>query len=248
MPTDYSTINPLLGDILAKVESDTTKWQEINGKLAAASGDHDKAVEAFKETSQDPKVVKLRDGIEKLLSQLDEYANANVVVETLSEEQVKALNEQSSALLTEIKQGRSTVVDVATMVKADELDQVKTFLDAIPSPSGNRGRKPGSTGSTAPRVSVNILVSGGNLDAEVPYDSFSKLALVLGVETEDLVKKFAEVAGVEYASVKEANKVQEFDFVKKSVNGNLTYHIKTTEKARASNKATESTTEAKPSE
>jgi hypothetical protein len=224
--------------LLEALENYIKDYKEIDLQLTSADGDKDSAVQAFIESSDDPTVVKLRDQLVKLETKLQEYAEANAVVITLSDDERAKLVESRETLKTTIRKGRSVVEDVAKTMNMD-FDNVVLALNELGDPTkSGRGRKPGSGGgSSLPRISATLTIKEVSEDGDQAlvgkvYDSFSQLAMKFNCDVKDLQLAFAEAAGVSHAEIKSVDHSVDFAF-QPNENGAV-YVFSTTPKERKS--------------
>lgn len=227
----YTGSNSTVTQLFDILEADSGSFNEMRAKLAAADGDVDKAREAWLDSTDNAQVAKLRAAIEKANQQLAELAEKNVSVETLSEDDRKALEESIKAMRTRVRDGRTLILDLAKQLNND-VEGVSKALEEYPDVT--RGARVGSagakTGSSLPRVSVDINVTGGTFTEEAPgvYKSFSFLAKDLHTDVESLQKAFAEAAGVEHSEISGVKRDVEFKF--QAAEGGSVYTISTTPK------------------
>ena len=73
-------------EFLAILASKVDEYTALAGRLAAADGDRDKAIQSWIETSELPQAVKFREQIAALTAKLNDLAEKSVKEETLSEE------------------------------------------------------------------------------------------------------------------------------------------------------------------
>lgn len=234
--TVYSGPDIASQQLLNALEKMITDYKSVDLQLTSADGDKDSAVLAFIESSDDPTVVKLRDQLVKLEAKLQEYAEANAVVITLSDDEKAKLTEQRDTLKTTIRKGRSVVEDVAKTMDTD-FENVMLALNELGDPTkGSRKSSGERTGSSLPRISATLTVTevgeGGDqaLVGHV-YDSFSQLALKFNCEVKDIQLAFAEAAGVSHSEIKSVTHPVEFAF-QPNANGAV-YVFRTTPKERA---------------
>jgi hypothetical protein len=175
-------------------------------------------------------VEKLRAAIAKANEQLAALAEKNVVTESLSDEDKAKLEESVKEMRTRVRNGRSLILDLAKQLNND-VEGVSKALDNYPDVTRGRGVSTGAkTGSTLPRVSVDIKVVGGTFTEDKPglYKSFSFLAKDLHTDVETLQKAFAEAAGVEHSEISGVKRDLDFKF--QATEEGSTYHIFTTPK------------------
>jgi hypothetical protein len=230
---------PYLGydgpDIVSKAMLDklaglTVEYSQLQTKLAAADGNKEAVVIDWMETSDNPQAEKLRASIANATAKLRELAEKNAQFEELSEDDKDKLQVQLDEMKQPIKTGFEVVKNLIETL-SDDPEGVQTALDTLDNPvKSNRGRKPGSAGSSLPRISANVVVTGGNLENEI-YDSFSKVALALNAEVKDLQLAFAEAAGVKHEDIKSVNESVTFQFTPNHPNAS-TYTLVTTPKDR----------------
>jgi hypothetical protein len=226
----YEGSDTVSAQLLKKYEETVIEYKELNGQLEAADGNRDAAIEAWEETSEDPQAVKLRTQIENAVRRLREMAEKNVQEVVLSDEERAKLETLLESKKDEIKKGKKTVKEVSDMLGADH-EGVMKALEEIGDPTGSgRGRKPGDSGSSLPRVSVIATLTGGNFPEGKTYDSFSPMAKDLNVDVKDLQVAFAEAAGVAHEEIKTVRKPVTFEF-QAHENGS-TYTISTKPKPR----------------
>lgn len=224
----YTGSNTTVVQLFDILENDSASFQTLQAKLAAADGDVDKARAAWLESTDNAQVAKLRAAIEQANAKLAELAEKNVSVETLSDDDRAKLKDQVSEMRTRVRNGRSLILDLAKQLNND-VEGVQKALDEYPDVtkgvrSGGTGAK---TGSSLPRVSVDITVNGGSLE-NAKYKSFSFLAKDLHTDVESLQKAFAEAAGVEHSEISGVKRDVEFKF-QATENGSV-YTISTTPK------------------
>lgn len=218
--------------LLEKYDELVTEYKSISGQLEAADGNRDAALKAWIETSEDAQAVKLRTQIENARKRLEELAEKNVQEVVLSEEEKNKLTTLLESKKEEIKKGKRTVKEVSEMLgNEEEFKAALGYLETIGDPtSSGRGRKPGDTGSSLPRVSVIATLTGGNFEEPQVFDSFSPMAKLLNVDVKDIQLAFAQAAGVSHEDIKTVKKPVTFDF---QPNGNgSTYSISTKPKPR----------------
>lgn len=248
--TPYNGPDTISGQLLTALIGFSTDYIGIEARLAAADGDKEKAIAAFLETSDDSQIVKLRNAISAAREKMLAIANEKVVVEVLSEDEKARLEKEKAELTTRIRSGRKTIADLSVNFGTDPTG-VAEALESIPDPTkSGKGRKAGTTGSSLPRVSATLSVTGGNLTNE-KYESFSALAAVLNVDVADIQKPFADAAGVDPADIKSAfNNTNVVTFSFKPHEAGNEYTVVATQKVRAkrgskvAGKTEESATEA----
>lgn len=196
-----------LAKMFEALESMQTQYVSLKGRLSAAEGDRDKAIKAWVASSDSDEAVQLRDVIEQAKSRLTQLAEANVVSETLSDDEKAGLSVELKALADDVKTKRLALVKIGEAFGDDE--SIKAALEVLGDPTkSGRGRKPGSgggTGSGLPRVSHSLSLVGGNFGEDDPwfFDTFSQAAMKLdGIEVVDLQKAFADAAGVAHEDIK----------------------------------------------
>jgi hypothetical protein len=233
--TGYDGVDTVSQAMLNKLNETCNKFTNIDLSLKAADGDKESALKNWMETADNPQAAKLRTTIANATAKLREMAESNVETVTLSDEDKTKLQVEQDELKTQIKAGIDVIKSLIQNLSPDP-EGVQAALDSIDNPvKSNRGRKPGSAGSSLPRVSANITVHGGNFDDPEmtnEFDSFSKVALALNVEVKDLQVAFAQAAGVKHEDIKTVNKPVEFQFNSGAPNA-TTYTLKTTPKDRA---------------
>lgn len=228
----HAIVKSLFDQIAGKV----SEYETLSTRIAAADGDKDKALEAYKATSEDKEAVKLRAVIEKAMAQLAELAEKNVVIETLSDEEKAKLHAEANLIRTNVADSVRAIEAVNKSMPLDP-EGVTAALAAFRAnnpTSSKKGRPVGSsnTGSNSPRTYVDILIVGGNIGADAPreFGTFSALAAFFRCEVLDLQKAFAEAAKVELTAVAGVDVPVSFSF-KPHENG-ATYSVMTTPKQR----------------
>lgn len=208
--TGPNTTVPQFFDI---VENHTNEFVSLQAQLAAADGDVDKARGQWLDTTDNTEVAKLRAAIESANQKLAALAEKHVEVKTLSDSEREDLKKKLASLRDEIRHGRGLIVDIASTVPGGDIEGVKAALESLPDPT--RGRKASTggakTGSTLPRVSVDLVVSGGKF-TDHPFKAFSALAVATKSEVEDLQKAFAQAAGVEHKDIATVKREVSFKF------------------------------------
>lgn len=224
----YAGSNTTVVQLFDILESDSNSYKDLQAKLAAADGDVEKARATWLESTDNAQVAKLRAAIEKANQQLAELAEKNVSVESLSEEDLTKLKENVTEMRARVRNGRSLILDLAKQLNND-VEGVEKALIEFGDVTKGRGPSVGGakTGSSLPRVSVDIVVNGGALE-NAAYKSFSFLAKDLHTDVESLQKAFAEAAGVEHSEISGVKRPVEFKF-QATENGSV-YTISTTPK------------------
>lgn len=219
--------------LLSKLNETVGKYSGIQTQIAAADGDRDTAIQSWMDSTDDAQAQKIRDRINTAMAQLRALAEKNVRTVELSEDDRAKLDVELTELKGKIQTGYK-VLDNLIQNMSEDPEGVKKSLETIDNPvKSNRGRKAGQTGSSLPRISAMVTISGGNFDdkdAVNEFDSFSKVAAVLNCEVVDLQKAFADAAGVKHEDIKTVTKGIEFTF-QPNENG-TTYTLKTEPKTR----------------
>lgn len=247
--TVYSGPDIASKQLLEALEGYVSEYKRIDQQLASADGDKESAVQAFIDNSDDQQAIKLRDQISKLTAKLREYAEANAVVVTLSDDEKAKLTEQRDLLKSNIRKGRGVVEDVAKTINAD-FDNVMAALNELGDPTrSHKGRAPGSSGSSLPRISATLTIKEVSEDGDQAlvgkvFDSFSQAALKFNCEVKDLQLAFADAAGVPHENIKTVDKSIDFAFQPNS-NGAV-YVFTSTPKERASRSKKDETPEQEP--
>jgi len=215
--------------ILMTLESHVRQFKTLKSELDAADGDRDAALQNYMENSEDKQATVLRERIEKATQQLRELAEKNVQEVELSEEDRSKILTEMDAHSEKINASWSTAKKVAELLEIDK-EGVLEALEKIGNPTkGSRGRPKGSTGSSVPRASVYIKVSGGNW-TDQQFNTFSSMAQALGCSVEDISKEYAVAAGVDYQDISKVDSDIEFQFQAKE--DGPKYTVKTSPKAR----------------
>jgi hypothetical protein len=210
-------------------------YQTLKDTLAAADGDKDALFKNWMETSDNPQAEKLRQTIANATAKLRELAEKNVPSAELTEEDRTRITVEMDEYTNKIKAGYQVANGLLENITEDP-ENVKKALDSIENPvQSNRGRKPGSTGSNLPRVSVNVTITGGNLTEPRHFESLSAATKVLNTDVETLQHAFAKAAGVAHANIKDVDVPLEFGF--KSHENGAEYTVATTPKPRGKNAA-----------
>jgi hypothetical protein len=207
----YTGSDDLSGKLLAALAGTIGEYKELNSKLMAAEGDREKALADFIANSDHKDAVRLRKAIENANAKLNELAEANVVTDELPEEEKDKLRTHLGAIKERLKKSRSAIQGVAETMSSDPEGVMAALTELGDPTSSNRGRKPGTTGSSLPRVSANLTITGGNLDNKV-VESFSKAAMLFNCEVKDLQLAFAKAAGVAHEDIKTVDKSVTFEF------------------------------------
>lgn len=232
--TGYEGPDVVSKAMLDQLNSITQDYSSVDMKIKAAEGDREAALTNWIETTDNAQALKLKTTIENATKRLREMAESNVESQELSEDDKTKLNTHLDELKGQIKAAFDVIKNLIKSLSVDP-EGVQAALDSIDNPvQSNRGRKPGSAGSSLPRVSAMVTISGGNFDNPDmvnEFDSFSKVATVLGTEVKDLQLAFAKAAGVEHQDIKTVNKPVEFQFNSGQPNA-TTYTLKTTPKER----------------
>lgn len=222
--------------LLSSYESKVNKYKEIDTLLASAEGDREKALQTWKETSEDAQAVKIREQLAKLEEAFTKLAEKNVPSGDIPEEDKAKLKAELEALKPAIRVAFKSIGELSKTIGSDP-EGVAKALEEIGDPTkSGRGRKPGVAGSGLPRVSVNVVLSGGGMDKTHNLGTFSEVAKLTLVDVADVQKAFADAAGVDPMDIKSAFEKAgtdsiEFDF--ESSDGKRTYHVVATPKERA---------------
>lgn len=230
--TVYTGPDPVSSAMIADVERVTKDYLNLQAELAAASGDRDKAVQAWAESSSDDKAVKLREFIAKATKELTELAEANVKTVSLSEDQLAAKREELKQLKTLVRDKRSAAALVANTTGIDTENALKA-LESIEDPTkGKGGAKTGTPGPKGPRVSANVKVTGFGKDNNETqtFDGLSKAAAAIGVETKVVQEAYAKAAAVPFENIAKVSKPLSFDI---TAAGGKVFKFHTTPKPRA---------------
>lgn len=208
--TSYAGVDDTLGLVLDKHAQQAKQYEDISSRLRAADGDRAAALQTYIQTSDDPQVVKLRAGIEKLQGQLKDLAEKNVVSETLSEDDKTKLKAEQEELKNAFRDGRKAILSIAETMKAMiDVEKVKAALEDIGDPTrSGRGRKVGDPGSSLPKASATLKVSNANDSWN--FDTFTQAAKLMNVSVEELQKTFASAAKVEHADIASVTTPQTF--------------------------------------
>lgn len=206
--TGPNTTVPQFFDI---VEAQQTEFVKLQSELAAADGNVDKAREEWLSTTDNAEVAKLKAAIESANQKLAALAEKNVSVTQLSDEEKAAAKAKLAELRDQIRHGRGLILDIATTVPGGDAEGVKAALESLPDPTRSRKGSVGGakTGSTLPRVSVDLKVSGGKFNDQ-PFKAFSAASVATKIEVEDLQKAFAQAAGVEHKDIATVKRPVEF--------------------------------------
>lgn len=226
----YTGSNTTVVQLFDILEQDSGTYQELQAKLAAADGNVEKARESWLESTDNAEVLKLRKAIEVATEKLQALAEKNVSVSELSDEDREKLKTSVSEMRTRVRNGRSLILDLAKQLNND-VEGVEKALEEFGDVTKGRGTGSGAkTGSSLPRVSVDIRVTGGTFTEDKPglYKSFSFLAKDLHTDVESLQKAFAEAAGVEHQEISGVKRPVDFKF-QATENGSV-FHVFTTPK------------------
>lgn len=207
------------------------QYSSISARLTAAEGDRDKALQFWMENSDHEQAVKYRTAIQRAQEKLRELAENEVVSESLSDEDKTKLAAEQTELRKRVKDGREAVKMVAAL-NSDKENVLKVLEEMGDPTRSNRGRRPGTAGSTAPRVSATVYLRTEVMpeDKWEEYETFSLAAKRLNVETSDFSQAFADAAGVSYENIKSVDKVVEFNI--KPPGSQLKWFVKTEPKER----------------
>ncbi len=178
------------------------KYTSLSLKLEAADGNAEAAYELFINSSDDAQAVKLRNAIAQATERLRKLAEEKVVVETLDDTAREKIRVEMNTLKDVIVNSRKTVIDISEMTKKD-IDGVKAAVEAVPNPLKKSSGTSTRTGSTLPRVSAILHVTGGNLENE-QYPNLASVAKLFDVEVPELQKAFCAAAGVSHENIARA--------------------------------------------
>jgi hypothetical protein len=210
----YNGEHPLFKQLFDVLSDNARNYSVIAGQIAAADGDKDKAIAAWIETSENSRAVKLRAAIQKATEELNKLAEDNVVIEHLTDEQKLKLQTEANTHRDKAKAGLDAVKSVVQAMPISDADkeQVQSAIEDVTKTIGSgRGRKAGEKGSSLPRASVTLTVTGGNLKDE-PFDTFTALAQKLSCEAKELQLAYASAAGVAHEDIKEVKEPVTFKF------------------------------------
>jgi hypothetical protein len=227
----YDGVDTVSKAMLDQLSATCSQYSLLSSQLAAADGDREAGLSAWMESADNPQAAKLRTTIENAMKKLRELAEQNVESVTLTDEDKTKLQVEMDELKSKIKAGYDVCKNLIVGFSPDP-EGVQAALDSIDNPvKSTRGRKPGSSGSSLPRVSATVTVTGGNYTEPKVFDSFSQVALALSVEVKDLQLAFAEAAGVTHENIKSVDHPVEFEFTPPHPNAS-TYTLTTTPKER----------------
>lgn len=238
----YTGSNPMAAAAFEMLEQLIGTWTDNAAKLAAAKGDRDAALLAWSKSSDNPRAVELREVITKARAEMRQLAEENVPNVTLDESDVSKLNTVQETTKTQIRAGFAQAAKILDFMPMDA-EGVKTYLAGLTDPTkGTRKASAGGTGHSGPRASAYVWVTHETNGPVAPgkgthddkhtdaFKSFSWAAKAVSVSTEDLVKAYAEAAGVEYDKVADIDTAQEFEFTAKG--GQAKWTIRTEPKPR----------------
>lgn len=227
----YDGPDEIAGLMFAKLVSNINTFKTLQSRLAMAEGNTEKAIADFISSSQDDTAIQIRNQIMTLQKQLRAYAEKSIKTESLSDDDRAKLKEELESVKVKVQKGFEAIPNMAESSDQD-VEGVMAVLKTIPNPTkSNRGRKPGTPGTTGPHASAIFYISGGGLDSVLQKDTFSAAALWLKCEVSDLQKAFAEAADKDLAKISEVNSPTEFEFT--SHDKGKTFMIRTTPKVKA---------------
>lgn len=241
----YNGSNLMASAAFAKLEEHISHWTANSAQLAASKGERKEALNAWAKGTDNERAVELRELLAKAKAELLSLAEANVPNVTLDESDVVKLGTEQDTIKTQIRAGFAMAGKVLSFDN-DDADAVKAYLEGLSDPT--KGSRSGNgEGHTGPRAAAYVWVEHevngavapgkGTFDEEKNSDafkSFSWAAKAVQTTTEDLVRAFAEAAGVEYGDVGSVDTAQEFAFTAKG--GQAVWIIRTEPKPRASAK------------
>lgn len=223
----YSGPNVVIANLSEEIEKAASQYGEISARLAAAEGDKETALKTYMSTSEDAEAVKLREAIAKLNDKLKALAESKVVTDDLSDEDKAKLTVEAATLKEQVTKGQKAVVAVLGSFNVDA-EGVNAWLEDFKSRQGKRGKTVGTTGSTLPRVNVNVTIEGGNFTEPQHFESFAPACQKLKFPVKDMQEAFAKAAGVAHEDIKSVNKPVTFTI--KPHEAGAEYTVKTTPK------------------
>lgn len=227
----FEGLDQLSQSMVQLLEKRMNEYASLDSKLKAAEGDREDAIEDFIENSDHPAAVKLRDQRDKLIERFRKLAEAELSTESLSEEDKEKIRVELGSMKVKIKAGREAAENWAISGNCEDPDKLKELIGGLKDPTrSGRGRKPGSAGSSLPRVSVLLSITGGNIGTR-DFDSMSKAAQVLDWDLKELQLAFAAAANVPHEEIKTVDKPLTFEF--KPEGSETVYSVHTTPKERA---------------
>jgi len=226
----YTGQNTMFADVFGTLLKQVEEYSVLKTAVAAATDGKEQAVEAFINSSTDPEIVKLREGIEKLRQKMLQIADKKVADTSMSEGEVENAKTNMLKIRGEVNEGINALTGMMKYVSPNGDEAAESLIEQIRElTKGTRGRAPGSknTGEVLPKVPVNVKITGGNLKDE-HYETMGAAAKALNITLKEFQLAFAQSAGVEHAEIHNVKTPQSFQ-IKPHEDG-ATYVIVTTPK------------------
>ena len=201
--------DPTFAALTASVQEDIDNFKSVEAQFVAANGDREEQIDAFIKTSRDEQVIKYREALAKLTSNLREYAEQNVSTSDVSADEKDKL---SKAYNEARKQCRDVIKVVRDSAKLFERRLGLPYEAAFDQWLENNGGDPTkgravSAGATLPKVPVYISVDIPEHDGveakRADFTNFSLYAQWRGVdvataqrETLDALNAAREASGL----------------------------------------------------
>lgn len=220
MTTLYAGENPMFQALFGALNNTADEFAKLSAELEAATGNRDAAIQGLMETSDDEEMTKLREAIARATEKLRSLAESKVTVTEMSPEDVEKAKEKISSLKKNLRDGSQAIEKLTTLPEIYVDDTVKESVEKLKKLVGARtssgtGNAPG-TG--IPKARVSVTVQGGNFTEPKPFPNLSSVAQLFKMESVDLLKAYADAAGVEFQKVSSVKTVTTFT-IKPNENG-----------------------------
>jgi hypothetical protein len=195
-----SKVNASLVPLVTIYESAVQKANEIAQRVAASKGDSAKSVKEWRETSDTPEAVAYREWYEKaqaaILARQDEVnalAAKALGIKSLSEDEVKALEEEYKPFATEAKTAKGLITNMSDLLKTEAPDLPELLRFKSGKPAGSTG---GATGIRRPRFD-KVEVNGVAVKNLSEVSALIKKETGVSVSAKDLQAALFERAGTD---------------------------------------------------
>lgn len=199
--------NPTFSALVEAVKSDINVFRDAESAYVAASGDREQQVQAFIETSQDEQAVKIREALKTLTTKLRDLAESSVKTSEVSEDEkaklLKARNESRKQVKDTVDAVRMSAALWDRKFNAGAVDAFNAWLDSYGNPL--KSRMPSGTGSTLPKVPVEIRVLIPETDEKPEhyqdFHNFTAYATWRGTDTKTVQEEAAQAAGLAHSEL-----------------------------------------------
>jgi hypothetical protein len=217
--TLYAGNHPMFSALFGALNGMADEYSKLSSELEAATGNRESAIQSLMDTSDDPEMVQLREAIARATEKLRSMAESRVNTTSMSEEQVNAAKEKVASLKKNLRDGAQAIEKLTGLPDIFVDDEVKGAVEKLNGIIKVRGGGSSTgTGTGIPKARVTVTVQGGNFESPTAFPNLSTVAQKFNMESLDLLKAYAEAAGVELSKVSSVKTVTTFT-IKPNENG-----------------------------